>query len=139
MADKARRRIYWKRVPLFQLVEKIKLWPSRQGVLHGIKTFEAKGDSYAHVVTHCNEQMTIRNSKNSHAARWLRNKWYVRTCDKCAVPEWKVKKYSATVFKSGRVPVHFQFWPDKNLNLGTGGGKPRPYNMEIEKNTLKRR
>ena len=108
MADKVRRRIYWKRVPLFQLVEKIKLWPSRQGVLHGIKKFEVRGGSYAYVVTHCNEQMVIRNSKNSRAARWLRNKWYVRICDKCAIPEWKVKKYSATVFKSSRVPVFFR-------------------------------
>ncbi len=100
--DKARGKIYWKRIPLFQLVEKIKLWPSRRGVLHGIKTFEVIRGSYAYVVTHCNEQMMIRNSKKSRAARWLRNKWYARTCDKCAIPEWKVKKYSETIFKSIR-------------------------------------
>lgn len=103
--DKARKKIYWKRSPLFELVEKIKLWPSQQGVLHGIKRFEIRSPSYAHVVTHCNQQMIIRNSKNSRAARWLRNKWYVKTCDKCAIPEWKVNKYSATVFKPGRVVV----------------------------------
>ena len=108
MADKARRTIYRKRDRLFTLVEKIKLWPSRQGVLHGIKTFEPRQASYAQVVTHCNEQAIIRDSKNSRAARWLRNKWYVKTCERCAIPEWKVKKYSATVFKSGRVPVYLK-------------------------------
>ena len=96
-----RKIVYRKRNPLFQLVNKIKLWPSRRGVLHGIKTFEVRGSSYAYVVTHCNEEMIIRNSKNSRAARWLRNKWYARSCDRCAIPEWKVNKYSATVFKSG--------------------------------------
>ena len=100
MTDKERKIVYRKRVPLFQLVDKIKLWPSKQGVLHGIKTFEARGSSFANVVTHCNEQMIIRNSKNSRAARWLRNKWYARTCDRCAIPEWKINKYSVTVFKS---------------------------------------
>jgi pyrrolysyl-tRNA synthetase-like protein len=102
MAD-AKRNIHWKREPLFSLVEKIKLWPSRRGVLHGIKSFERRGASYACVVTHCNEQTIIRNSKNSRAARWLRNKWYIGVCAKCAIPEWKVQKFSMTVFKSGRV------------------------------------
>jgi pyrrolysyl-tRNA synthetase-like protein len=105
LSDKARRKIYWKRAPLFQLIAKIKLWPSQRGILHGIKTFEIKGDTYAYVITHCNKQMVIRNSKNSRAARWLRNKWYFRTCEKCAVPGWKVEKYSATVFKRRRFPA----------------------------------
>lgn len=94
--------IYWKRVPLFDLVEKIKLWPSRQGVLHGVRLFERSGPSYARVVTHCGEQTVIRNSKNSRAARWLRNKWHTGTCSKCAIPDWKVSKFGATLFKSGR-------------------------------------
>ena len=103
MTDDAKKSIYWKRVPLFGLVEKIKLWPSRQGVLHGIKSFEHRSASYALLVTHCNEQAIIRNSKNSRAARWLRNKWYVSPCAKCAIPEWKIKKYGMTVFQSGRL------------------------------------
>jgi pyrrolysyl-tRNA synthetase-like protein len=113
LSEKTRKSSCWKRTPLFQLLEKIKLWPSRQGVLHGIKIFEVRGESYAYIVTHCGEQILIRNSKNSRAARWLRNKWYVRTCEKCAIPEWKVKKYSLTVFKSGRVPVFLERQKDK--------------------------
>jgi len=113
VSEKTRKTSCWKRTPLFQLLEKIKLWPSRQGVLHGIKIFEVRGDSYAYIVTHCNEQIVICNSKNSRAARWLRNKWYVRTCEKCAIPEWKVKKYSDTIFESGRVPIFLEKQRDR--------------------------
>ena len=111
--NKDQKIIYWNRAPLFQLLEKIKLWPSRKGILHGIKAFEVRGASYAYIVTHCNEQTIIRNSKNSRAARWLRNKWYIRMCDKCAIPEWKVKKYSKTVFKGGRVPIFLDKMKEK--------------------------
>ena len=105
MSGATQRKIYYpKRVPLFKLVEKIKLWPSRRGVLHGIKTFQIRGESYACVVTHCNKQMIIHNSKNSHAARWLRNKWFSKTCEKCRIPEWKVEKYSSTFFRDSFFP-----------------------------------
>jgi len=92
-----RKRYYRKRVELFRLVEKVKLWPSHTGVLHGIKSIERMGDQ-AEVITHCNEKFIINNSRNSRAARWLRNKWFIGTCKKCAVLEWKVKKYSFTHF-----------------------------------------
>jgi len=105
LAEKTSKIYCWKRTPLFQLLEKIKLWPSRKGVLHGIKVFERNGDSYAYIVTHCGEKIMVRNSKNSRSARWLRNKWYVKKCEKCGIPEWKVQKYSGTVFKSGRISV----------------------------------
>jgi hypothetical protein len=38
------KRFYRKRVELFRLIDKIKLWPSRTGILHGIKTIEKMGD-----------------------------------------------------------------------------------------------
>lgn len=113
MQDTAKKTSCWKQTPLFQLLDKIKLWPSRQGVLHGIKVFEARGDSCAFIVTHCNEEIIIRNSKNSRAARWLRNKWYLRVCEKCAIPAWKVNKYSTTVFKPGRAPFYSEIQKGK--------------------------
>ena len=120
MSGKTRRKIYYpKRVPLFKLVEKIKLWPSRQGILHGIKTLKITGDSHAYVITHCNEQIVIRNSKNSHAARWLRNKWYANTCERCKIPEWKIEKYSATVFRNSRFPYSAY---RQTAGKDTGGG-----------------
>jgi pyrrolysyl-tRNA synthetase-like protein len=40
-----------------------------------------------------------RNSRNSRAARWLRNKWFSAACAECGVPAWKLAKYSSTEFK----------------------------------------
>ena len=92
------KRYYRKRVELFRLIDKIKLWPSRQGVLHGIRTIEKNG-SQARVVTHCNREFIVNNSRTSRAARWLRNKWFLGVCSKCRVPDWKLDKYNSTQFK----------------------------------------
>ncbi|MCP4451333.1 MAG: hypothetical protein GY809_07720 [Planctomycetes bacterium] len=92
------RRYYRKRVQLLDLIDKIKLWPSRKGVLHGIRSVEELGDQ-ARITTHCHKAFLINNSRNSRAARWLRNKQFCGVCPQCAVPEWKLKKYDSTRFK----------------------------------------
>ena len=99
---KAVKRYYRKRVELFRLLNKIKLWPSRQGVLHGIKTMTVNGP-FAEITTHCGRSLVVRNSRNSRAARWLRNKMFHGVCPDCGVPDWKLEKYAATRFsrKSG--------------------------------------
>ena len=94
---KAAKRYYRKRVELFNLIEKIKLWPSRKGVLHGIRSIERRGD-VAIITTHCNRSFTANNSRNSRAARWLRNKLFIRVCGTCRVPDWKLEKYNSTRF-----------------------------------------
>jgi pyrrolysyl-tRNA synthetase-like protein len=96
--SKKQKRIYYrKRVELLKLIDKVKLWPSRTGVLHGVKSIEIVGDR-AIVTTHCEKQFAVSNSRNSRAARWLRNKWYRGSCEQCAIPQWKLDKYSATFF-----------------------------------------
>ncbi len=92
------RRYYRKRVQLLDLVDKVKLWPSRKGVLHGIRSVEELGDQ-ARITTHCHKTFLINNSRNSRAARWLRNKQFCGVCPQCAVPEWKLKKFASTCFK----------------------------------------
>jgi pyrrolysyl-tRNA synthetase-like protein len=92
------KRYYRKRVHLLRLIEKIKLWPSRKGILHGIRSIEKLGDQ-AIVTTHCNKAFLINNSRNSRAARWLRNKLFIGVCPKCGVPDWKLEKYASTRFK----------------------------------------
>ena len=94
----ARRRFYRKRVELLRLIEKIKIWPSRRGLLHGIKTIEVFGDQ-ARITTHCDKTFMITNSRNSRAARWLRNKWFTGVCPDCGLPQWKLEKYAATHFR----------------------------------------
>ena len=81
----AKKRFYRKRVRIFNLIEKIKLWPSRTGQLHGIRSIVITGD-IAKLTTHCSKEFCISNSLNSRAGRWLRNKWFVKVCPKCRVP-----------------------------------------------------
>lgn len=82
----------------------MKLWPSRKGILHGIRTMEIAGD-HAVITTHCGRTFTVRDSRTSRASRWLRNKIFADSCPICAIPEWKLKKYQGTVFrkKSGAI------------------------------------
>lgn len=99
-----KQRTYRKNQFLFALIGKMKLWPSRKGILHGIRTMEIAGD-HAVITTHCGKTFTVRDSRTSRASRWLRNKICAEPCPVCAVPEWKLKKYQGTVFrkKSGAV------------------------------------
>ncbi|HKK96405.1 MAG TPA: pyrrolysine--tRNA(Pyl) ligase small subunit [Anaerovoracaceae bacterium] len=92
-----KKRYYRKNVQLIDLLEQMKLWPSKSGYLHGIKNIEKRGN-IAIITTHCGETFRVYNSRNSRAARWLRNKWVVRPCPKCKVPQWKLDKYSKTYF-----------------------------------------
>ncbi len=88
---------YQRQLELFKLIDKIKLWPSRKGKLHGIRTIDVHGET-ASITTHCNKHFTTNNSKNSKAARWLRNKWYNELCPQCRIPDWKIEKYMSTQF-----------------------------------------
>ena len=93
-----KKRFYRKRLRLFNIVNKIKLWPSRSGNLHGVRSLEVYGNM-AKITTHCNKEFYQRNSLNSRAGRWLRNKWYLKPCPECGVPDWKIEKYSSTRFR----------------------------------------
>ncbi len=92
----AKKRYFRKNFLFFNLVEKLKLWPSRTGILHGVKSVEING-KIATITTHCGETFTVWDSRTSRAARWLRNKWCASSCSRCKVPQWKLEKYSATM------------------------------------------
>ena len=101
MTENIKEEYYRKQTDFFLLLDKIKLWPSRQGLLHGIRDLEFKGN-LAEVTTHCLRTFRVRSSKNSRAARWLRNKWYKSPCEKCQIPDWKLEKYAKTYFDQHR-------------------------------------
>jgi pyrrolysyl-tRNA synthetase-like protein len=86
-----------KRQNLKAMVGKIKLWPSRHGILHGVKSVVPDNVGFE-ITTHCGLVFKVRDSANSRAARWLRCKQYAVVCPSCRVPDWKVEKYGATVF-----------------------------------------
>ncbi len=92
------KRYYRKRVKLFRLLHKMKLWTSRRGILHGIRSIEEIGDQVL-ITTHCGKIFLVANSSNSRAApRDLRNKWFRSVCGSCGVPQWKLAKYASTRF-----------------------------------------
>ncbi|MFH1930952.1 MAG: pyrrolysine--tRNA(Pyl) ligase small subunit [Pseudomonadota bacterium] len=95
---KEKKTYFRKREELWTVLNKTKLWPSRNGTLHGIRSVAKKG-ACIDFTTHCGQKMRIKNSKTSRVARWLRNKWYVRPCPRCKVPAWKLKKFSLTSFQ----------------------------------------
>ncbi len=86
-----------RRENLYKLIKQIKLWPARSGRLHGIKELEKQGN-LIEIELYCGEKFQVKNSKNSRAARWLRNKMMVEACPGCKVPEWKLEKYANTSF-----------------------------------------
>ena len=106
------KRYYRKRVHLLSLIDKIKLWPSRKGILHGIRSIEKFGEQ-ARITTHCNKDFLINNSKSSRAARWIRNKLFNGVCKKCGVPEWKLAKYASTRFSRHQGSILLKI-PKKN-------------------------
>jgi pyrrolysyl-tRNA synthetase-like protein len=98
MSDNKKR--YYRKYPeLHPLIDKIKLWPSRTGMLHGIRSVRLRGE-YLELETHCGHHFRTHNSRKSRAARWLRNKWAVSPCEGCKVPEWKLLKYTNTFFSA---------------------------------------
>jgi pyrrolysyl-tRNA synthetase-like protein len=109
------KRYYRKRQRLWAMAAKIKLWPSRRGVLHGIKTITRTAAGFE-VETHCGLFFTARDSANSRAARWLRAKQYAAACPACRVPAWKMAKYGSTVFSKRQGSV---------LPAGPEAGGPR--------------
>jgi len=82
----------FKRPYLFGLVSKVKLWPSKRGILHGVREVENLG-VLIRITTHCGRTIVARSSRRSRAARWLRNRWMKTTCSACAVPEWKTDRF----------------------------------------------
>jgi pyrrolysyl-tRNA synthetase-like protein len=112
-----KKRYYRKDVPLFRLVQKIRLWPSRRGVLHGVRAFRVRGP-YAEVETHCGQLFRVRDSRKSRAARWLRNKWVVEQCKRCRIPQWKLRKFEATVFS--------EHWGSELREVETGENRDEP-------------
>lgn len=116
------KRYYRKRVKLFLLIQKMKLWTSRSGILHGIRSIEEMGDQ-ARITTHCNEVFVVYNSSNSRAARYLRNKWFREVCSTCAIPQWKLAKYASTRF-SRHYGSSLQNEPQKAGGNAKGGATP---------------
>ena len=112
------KRYYRKRQRLWAMAAKMKLWPSRRGLLHGIKAIVKTAAGFQ-IETHCGLFFSARDSANSRAARWLRAKQYSRPCPRCKVPAWKISKYGATVFSKNQGKI-LPSGPDASGPAGDG-------------------
>ncbi len=92
-----RKRYERKDQSLSSLVSKIKLWPSRTGVLHGIRDIAYRENAMI-ITTHCGETFVANDSRTSRSCRWLRCRYATKPCKKCGIPAWKLEKYSNTTF-----------------------------------------
>jgi pyrrolysyl-tRNA synthetase-like protein len=86
-----------RRADPYTVVSKIKLWPSKTGVLHGVRSVRLKG-GVIEVHTHCGQSTRIRNSRSGRLARYLRNKRFDTQCPRCRIPAWKMEKFEETSF-----------------------------------------
>ena len=81
----------------YSVIEKVKLWPSKTGQLHGVRSVKLRG-GFVELQTHCGQSIRMRNSRNSRVARHLRNKIYEKPCSRCRIPAWKLEKFGETSF-----------------------------------------
>lgn len=93
----ATKRIVRKHGEPYAIIEKIKLWPSKTGLLHGVRSIRLKGGTME-IHTHCGQTALVRNSRTGRVARHLRNKQFEKPCPRCRVPGWKIEKFEETVF-----------------------------------------
>ena len=95
MSSKERKRYYRKKTELFLLLEKMKLWPSRTGILHGIREIRRQGE-YAIITTHCGQTFRIRNSRNCRNGSWKNTRKPFSVLLTAA--HWKIRRSRNDVF-----------------------------------------
>ena len=85
-------RLSSRRQHLLPLVEKVKLWPSRTGRLHGVRSLRTEGD-WIFIETHCGEAFRVHNSTSGRGKRQIKHGYYHTVCKKCGIPDWKLDKF----------------------------------------------
>lgn len=94
---KSKKRTVRRHADPYSVIQKVKLWPSKTGMLHGVRAVKLRG-GFLELQTHCGQAIKIRNSRNSRVARHLRNKIYQKPCPHCRIPAWKLEKFGETSF-----------------------------------------
>jgi len=95
--DRPKKRTVRRHVDPYGIIAKVKLWPSKTGLLHGVRSVKLKG-GFIELETHCGQSIRMRNSRNSRVARHLRNKVFEKPCPSCRIPSWKLEKFGETTF-----------------------------------------
>jgi pyrrolysyl-tRNA synthetase-like protein len=75
------------------LVNELGFFVSRSGRLHKMSSITGYGD-YLKLYTECGQCIIVRDSCQSRAARWLRNKWMKKPCRGCKIKAGDLSRFT---------------------------------------------
>ncbi len=78
--------IYKPQPKLSSLIEKYKFYPSRNRVMHSVKSAQRYGQTL-HLTLDCGMRITVKDSKRGRGARWLKQMVYWSECKRCSFVE----------------------------------------------------
>lgn len=75
------------------LVNELGFFVSRSGRLHKTSSITRHGD-YLKLSMKCGQCIIIRDSRQSRATRWLRNKWMKKPCRGCKIKTEDLSRFT---------------------------------------------
>ncbi|MDD1776249.1 MAG: hypothetical protein LUP94_02725 [Candidatus Methanomethylicus sp.] len=77
---------------LSKLIEKTQLYPSRNRIMHSVKSVQQVGRTM-HIALDCGMHVVVKDSSRGRASRWLNQMVYWNECKNCHFPEKPSKKF----------------------------------------------
>jgi len=78
--------IYKQQPRLSSLIEKYKIYPSRNRVMHNVKSVQQCG-LMLHLTLNCGMKIIVKDSKRGRGARWIKQMVYWCECKQCGFVE----------------------------------------------------
>jgi pyrrolysyl-tRNA synthetase-like protein len=75
------------------LVDELGFFISRTGRLHKVSSMVEQG-YYVRLSMKCGQCTIVRNSRQSRATRWLRNKWMRKPCRGCKIKSGDISRFT---------------------------------------------
>ena len=74
------------------LVNELGFFISRSGRLHKVSSMVEQGD-YLKLSMKCGQCIIVRDSRQSRATRWLKNKWMKKPCRGCKIQSGDLSRF----------------------------------------------
>ncbi|MCP8307830.1 MAG: hypothetical protein H3Z52_01050 [archaeon] len=74
------------------LVNELGFFVSRSGRLHKVSSIVEHGD-YVKLLMKCGQCIIVRDSRQSRATRWLKNKWMRKPCRSCKIKSGDLSRF----------------------------------------------
>jgi len=75
------------------LVGELGFFVSRSGSLHKVSSMAEQGD-YLEISMKCGQCIIVRDSRQSRATRWLKNKWMRKPCRGCKIKSGDLSRFT---------------------------------------------